>query len=320
MCESACMYNEDILSMITEYHGEDSYMYMGTLSRYHRAQWGIGPCWSGPALKRARVHRSLSVPSRKPRTSIYHATGSESRLQEFQEENEVNVKTVSSMIKICAKKGDVGSLENVDRWALSTGLRVGGMRCPETMKSAALSRNIRAMEWCVTRGFCMNSDVMAAAASTGRLDSVRWLIDNKCGFGSIVTEEAAAQGSMKMVRFLTRMYPYTSGKSSAVSYAARNGHMDVVAYLVRKGYPVCNMAAGFAALGGNLGILKYLHAKGYPLYTNVCYMAAMKGSLEILSWARDNGYPWDKWTMRMALKRNRADVVRYVVENGCPDT
>lgn len=319
MNASLCMYNDDIFAMITEFHGHDSYAYLGTLSSHHREKWGCNLSPSEPMRKYTKKSRKTRAP-RMPRTSIYHAAGSASRLQEMWEDPRVrsSTNTVASIIRSCAKRGDVGALKTIDEWASTTGVRVGGMRSSETMRYAAMSRNIRVMEWCMERGFCMNSGVMAAAARTGSLDIVQWLIDNKCEFGPIVTEEAAAQGSMKMVRFLRRKYPYTSGKSSAVSYAARNGHMDIVKYLVRKGYPVCEMAAGFAALGGNLEILKYFHERGYPTNPNVCYMAAMSGSLEILKWARDHGYPWDKWTMRMALKRNRADVVQYVVENGCP--
>ena len=322
MNASLCMYNDDIFSMIIEYHGYDSYAYMGTLSRHHREKWGCNPSPSEPLRKRLKSRKALpnQACNRVTRTSIYHASGSVSRLRELYMDPSVIVstKTVASMIRCCAKRGDVGALANIDGWALDSGIRVGEMRSSETMKHAALSGNIRAIDWCMKKGFCMNSDVLASAASTGRLDVVRWLIDHKCQFEPIVTEEAAAQGSMEMIRFLTRKHPYISGKSSAVSYAARNGHADIVEYLVVKGYPVCDMAAGFAALGGNIDILRYFHEKGYPTNMNVCYMAAMNGNLDILKWARDHGYPWDKWTMRMALNRKRPDVVQYVVENGCP--
>lgn len=180
-----CMYSDDIFSIITGYHGDDSYMYLATLSRHHRGKrsghrhlHGVGT-----APKRRRVHRTHPI-----RTSLYHAAGSSSRLQELQEGAEVNVKTVASMIGSCAKKGDVESVKRIDELAPTIGIRIGGLRCPETMKAAALSRNTRAMEWCMKRGFCMNGDVLAAAASTGRLDTVKWLIDRKCKFDNIVIE------------------------------------------------------------------------------------------------------------------------------------
>jgi hypothetical protein len=53
------------------------------------------------------------------------------------------------------------------------------------------------------------------------------------------------------------------------------------------------MTCTFAALNGHLEMLLWARENGCPWNDNTCWGAAEGGHLEVLQWARANGCPWD---------------------------
>ena len=74
--------------------------------------------------------------------------------------------------------------------------------------------------------------------------------------------------------------------------AAKNGHLEVLRWLVENGCLWDSFACEFAALNGHLEVLKWAKEAGGPWQNpDVCSGAARKGHLEVLKWARENGCP-----------------------------
>lgn len=287
------MFNTDIMDIVNEFHGIHSDMYLRILSKYHLA-------------------------TTRMKTSIHHIGGSISRIDEYAETHPMNTSVILDILNACICKGELQSVKNISEWAKTNGLRIGGLRKDDTGKKAVISGDMDIIKWCHTNGFLFNERVMTAAASTGRIDVIRFLLGIKCPVQIASIEEAAAQGDLEIVKLIGRNLSCSINCSRAVSYAARNGHLSVMKYLVVHGHGICDMTPGFAALGGHLDILKYILANGYIMGTNVCYMAAMRGHLDIIKWARLEGMSWDQWTIRMASKRKHYEIVEYAIDNGCP--
>jgi len=290
------MITDDMMKIIEDFHGGYSDIYIGILSKYHLS---------------TRKNKDM-------KTSLYHVGGSISRIEEYADENYMNSNSLNKIMKSCARKGDIIGMENIYTWAKTEGLRIGGIRCNETATNAVLSGDMETIKWCEKKGFLFSEYVMDIAVKKGDMEIIRWLISIKCPFCITAIEEASAQGNIEIVQILNRNFSNSLTGSKAVAYASRNGHIDIIRYLVSDGYPVCESCSGFAALGGHLDILEYFHVRGYVIDKSVCYMAAMRGHLDVIKWARNIGILWDGWTIRMAKRRKYMDIVEYAIRNGCP--
>jgi len=304
---SNILFNDDIMGTIMGFHGENSYMYTGTLSKYQSCM-----------EKHHESKKQRYMFHHKTKTSLHHIAGSMSRIDEYARTNIMNSSIIVKILNACVRSGEIDSIKNISTWASNNELRMGGLRNHETAKRAVLSGNMCIMEWCLEKGFLFNEHAMTAAASMCAIDVIRWLVKIECPFGTRTMEEASAQGDMEILKILSQRFNNSINGSRAVSYAARNGHLHVVKYLLSYGHTVCQNTVGFAALGGHLDILKYFFDKGCEMGPSVCYMSAMRGHLNIIKWARSVGIGWDNWTIRMASKRNYMEIVEYAMKNGCP--
>ncbi len=103
----------------------------------------------------------------------------------------------------------------------------------------------------------------------------------------------------------------------AFSYAAGNGYIEVLEW----GHSYCrfkNDLSSVAAFCGHLNVLKWLVEKGYPLNKNICFYASKKGHLDILIWARENGCEWDINTFFNVQDCGNIECLKWVTDNGCP--
>jgi hypothetical protein len=78
--------------------------------------------------------------------------------------------------------------------------------------------------------------------------------------------------------------------------------------------------AEWAAQNGHLHILEYLVERKYDKYDEVpCRWAAMNGHLDCLKYLHETAKaPWDSWAVREAHKKNQTECLQYLLDNNCP--
>ena len=107
---------------------------------------------------------------------------------------------------------------------------------------------------------------------------------------------------------------------NAVIYASKNGHLDVVKYLVSMGANIRNAdyAVISASMGGHLDVVKYLVSLGADKDCAVEW-ASMGGHLDVVKYLvsmRANIHADNNCAVRYASANGHLDVVKYLVELG----
>ena len=108
-------------------------------------------------------------------------------------------------------------------------------------------------------------------------------------------------------------------RSSACSWASREGHLEVLKYAHENGCPWNSWTCSSAARRGHLEVLKYAHENGCPWDELTCSRAARGGHLNVLKHLHENGCPWDKHTWSSAHRGGHLDVLAYARGRGCPE-
>ena len=280
------------LSRILEFvNGSESYIYTGVLCK--------------------SLNKGVSR-----KTSYSQVSKSIDRLNEFHNTIGMNSNILNVITKSSSFTGEIESLRNIKEWSSLNDIRMGGSRSSGVMENACLSQNISVMQWCKDYGYYNPSDkIMFVGVSTGNISVASWLVKNGCKRDSFSSGEPAARGDIRMLKYL---YKGREWDNRLLKYAARNGHLDVIKYAMKKKCGKCPHAPGMAALGGHLDILKYFDENGFEKNRDVSYLAAMYGHLDVIKWAHENQYPWDGWTIKLARKKNHHNVVQYALHNGCP--
>ena len=78
--------------------------------------------------------------------------------------------------------------------------------------------------------------------------------------------------------------------------------------------------AGWAAKNGHLHILEYLVERKYDQFVeDACWCAAKYGHLDCLKYLHETAKaPWDYVAVFEAHKNNQTDCVQYLLDNNCP--
>ena len=111
---------------------------------------------------------------------------------------------------------------------------------------------------------------------------------------------------------------------NVVRAAARNGHINMLKWLVNEGYDIFHEDLYWsAAQGGHIDVMKWARDNDCPWSTDLCAEAADNGHLGVIKWARRNGCPWDSDTRYFAQKfaqmhQGGSELLRWVIEQKCP--
>lgn len=190
---------------------------------------------------------------------------------------------------------------------------------------AAMRGHIEWMAAARTRGFPRPTQACAqAAAWAGHVDIVAWVQD-ECDLcdPSVVTSAVASGASVAVLDVLVN-----SGWAvapEAVTKAASRGAVDRITYLWsvldKRHVPTGQTRSVFccieAARQGHLDCLAYLWVHGCPWDERVCAAAASNGHLDCLQYARENGCPWDVFTCRAAAASGHFMCLTYAHKNRC---
>ena len=84
--------------------------------------------------------------------------------------------------------------------------------------------------------------------------------------------------------------------------------------------PWDSVTASWAAQNGHLHILEYLVERKFDEYTEyACERAAESGHLDCLKYLRETAKaPWDSWAVRRAHENNHPECLQYLLDNNCP--
>lgn len=111
--------------------------------------------------------------------------------------------------------------------------------------------------------------------------------------------------------------------STDMSIAVSSGRLGIIEYLWSIGCSDDPTSSRLICCAiedlGDLDIVKFLVSKGYKINESTCAVAGTRGRLEILQWLRSIDCPWDKYTVDYSIRNHtNEEVVEWAMENGCP--
>ena len=126
---------------------------------------------------------------------------------------------------------------------------------------------------------------------------------------------AAQQGSVEILRWLMEEKGCELNEHTGW-FAGMSGSVEVLEYLVGKGYEVDRNVCRGAAKGGRLKALKFLRGLDPPCPWGevTCATAAEEGHLDVLKWLRsqDPPCPWDEWTCTHAAEEGQLEILKWL--------
>ena len=174
-----------------------------------------------------------------------------------------------------------------------------------------------------------DSIILNEAIGNGQFDMAKWLYDNGCKFiGSESYEKASSIGRIDILEWLKTVTADTDDVCSwdlnSCYYAASNGHLDTLKYLLENGCPRqlhgADCVCVTAAHNGHLDILQYLHEKdcSKQLHWNertieYAVDAPIEDiALKIIQYLRNNGCPWNDRACSKAAEVGRFQILKYL--------
>jgi Ankyrin repeats (3 copies) len=120
-----------------------------------------------------------------------------------------------------------------------------------------------------------------------------------------------------------------TGDDWAIRRASRNGHLELVQYLVGIGANVCamdNWAVKWASYNGHLNVVQYLVSQGADIHAEndwAMRFASYKGHLDVVKYLTELGanvHADDDYAVRLASYMGHLQVVEYLVSQGADST
>ncbi|KXZ45296.1 hypothetical protein GPECTOR_56g392 [Gonium pectorale] len=194
----------------------------------------------------------------------------------------------------------------------------------------AVPLQIGGPEWLESQGFPQAWIAFEAAAKRpDALERFAWLAQRRYprrpedGYGANAPlVAAAAAGNAAAVLFLAEGWPADTSLPDVWCAAAGKGHLHVLQALHAAGRCVgAQYAANYAARSGHLHVLAWLvetPGLGPPLDEELFRAAAESGSVELLAWLRERGCPWDERSFAAAARSGCEAALEWLAERGCP--
>ena len=125
---------------------------------------------------------------------------------------------------------------------------------------------------------------------------------------------AAFQGNVEILRWLMEEKGWEPHEDTG-KWAGTGGSVEVLEYLLERGYEFDRKACEGAARGGCLEALKFLRGLDPPCPwgEETCARAAEEGHLEVLKWARaqEPPCPWNEGTCNLAAQGGHLEVLKW---------
>jgi len=192
--------------------------------------------------------------------------------------------------------------------------KVEEMSSISTLELAWENKSLWPSWWYDESHFCIR------VAETNKLELLKWAREEKkCEWDEGTISWAARQGNLEMVKYcIVNKCPVDRW---ACTSAARNGHLEVLKYLREEAKATWDSrTASWAAAKGHLHILEYLVERKYDGYDErACQYAAEKGHLDCLKYLHETAKaPWNSDAVRYAHKNDHPECVQYLLDKNCP--
>lgn len=312
MSNSAVLDNYNLVNLIKEFYGKNSYLYLGCLNkRFYRA-WPSNP--------------NKKYPKTSPRytklTSKHMVTESRRRISRLVQETRLEGNLlITECMRAAARRGDQTGVGRVRLYAERRRMRLASGRVVPIMDAAARSGSLKLLQYLKNAYYAMGVSTMVEAVhAPNSVEVMRWLMENKCKFDEDAEVEAAKIGNIPALRVFSEVFKFRGFSEKVMTYSGLSGSKDTVNFLHECGCSLSASLISMAALKGHLDLVKYLRFLGCPWDERVCWMAAYCGHLGVLEWARSQTPPcrWNSLTFKVARSRKRKRVLEYVTANNCP--
>eukprot|EP00953_Heterococcus_sp_UTEX-ZZ885_P003216 2262-Heterococcus_DN1.PRE.2 len=188
-------------------------------------------------------------------------------------------------------------------------------------KAAALGR-LDVLLFTREKGVPFTEDTMSYAAE-GRdhaIPTMQYLLDQGCLMDIDECYKAGAiAGTVHVLEWLTHEHGAVFDED-LLEVAAREGHINVCAYLRQLGCPWDAAACTAAVSRQKFDMLKWLVLQGCPVETEACTSAARHDDLTMLKFLREHNCPWNASTFTAAVwswSKSMA-TLEYLHEQQCP--
>ena len=208
-------------------------------------------------------------------------------------------------------------------------------------REAASLGHLEALACLHELGCAWHDEACVAAAQGGHLDVLVFLHEHGCPWTLRGRERepwvAVKRGDLAMFKYLCDkgcpVHPRRYSDSSSLanvgcvySYAARKGHVHMLAHLHENAFPITeHYAPGrhpvfvrVAAQHGQQRCLLYMRSKGYEWNESTIAAAASNGHLACVTLLHEYGCPWSSEACRKAVKGGHLACLMYLHEHGCP--
>lgn len=222
--------------------------------------------------------------------------------------------TITHLIDHTARKGQFECLKFLfEQGSSNTGTR-------SAVEWAAKNGNMEMLKYLIQNGNPPGSYATISYAADKNLEMVKYLVD--MGYSepdvtqvyNCAVNTSAESGKMEILKYLIEKG--FKGTSGSIYGASIYGHLDCIKYLVDIGYSGTSLAIDFAAEYGHRKIVEYLHLNGYIGTSNAIDRAARHGHLKIIKYLISNGYTGTSNAIEYAAEKGHSKIVKYLLSKG----
>jgi hypothetical protein len=164
----------------------------------------------------------------------------------------------------------------------------------------------------------LQEDEMRTAVATGGVLEVAQQIDaDPSTWHGTTLQRALAHGHLLFVQWAladTEPIPVSQYVSCAVS----SGNMELVEWLVGRGWPIDEAAYGAAARSGSLAMLEWVKARAVAPTPNAVSEAVKGGHLHVIEWLVSHGSELTAGDLCVAAYEQDQVVVDWLLDRDCP--
>lgn len=186
---------------------------------------------------------------------------------------------------------------------------------PKILSCAAGNGHLEMLKWLVEKGYNCEKETIECAIINDHFHTVEWLYENTFIDSSSKCLKSAV-GNLKMVKWLYENnkvdgVPGSDAMSDAVYYSC----FESLKYMAEKGGVCDEDAVEIAASNNRLDIVEWLLERGYTSTSESIYYACQTGNLEMLKLLLTD-QEIDSHAMIIAAENNNINIINFLYDKG----